>query len=149
MSTANCQIAEAKCSRRSKKSTTEVSKQTDNKHTKSLPPLKSDDVVRYQTSTSWEPAVIIQRHSTPRSYNLVTTSGRTIRRNRRHLKLTQDVTPEVTLPIYDDDVPIFTNPSQQSPRPAPTSNANTSQQTAEKCTRSGRLVKPPQRYGNN
>ena len=32
-------------------------------HTKSLPPLKPDDVVRYQTSTSWEPAVIVQRHT--------------------------------------------------------------------------------------
>ena len=56
------------------------------KHTKSLPPLKPDDVVRYQTSTSWEPAVIVQRHSAPRSYDLITTRGNIIHRNRRHLK---------------------------------------------------------------
>jgi len=59
------------------------------KHSKSL----TQDVVHYQTSTSREPAVITQKHSAPRSYNLVTASGNIIRRNRRHLQPTQEVSP--------------------------------------------------------
>lgn len=123
------------------------------RHTKTLPPLIQDDVVCYQTSATWEPAVITQRHSAPRSYNLVTASGNTIRRNRRHLRPTQGARPIVTLPVDDDDtdIPMTTSSSTSSSGPAqpvPTANANTSQVT-EKRTRSGRLVRPPPRYSDN
>ena len=125
------------------------------RHSKSLPPLTQDDVVRYQTPTSWEPAVITQKHSAPRSYNLVTASGNIIRRNRRHLKSTQETRPNVAPPIdddIDDSVAITFPPSSSRPtqatQPPPTTNTNTSQVT-EKRTRSGRLVKPPPRYGDN
>lgn len=117
-------------------------------HTKNLPPLKPDDVVRYQTLTSWEPAVIIQRHSAPRSYDLITTCANVIRRKRRHLKPTLEARPEVTLPVYDE-VTVSSNPSPQSPRPRSLSNASTSQQATEKRTRSGRMVKPLLRYSDN
>ena len=118
-------------------------------HTKSLPPLEPDDVVRYQTPTHWEPAVIIQKHSAPRSYDLITTSGRTIRRNRRHLKPTQEIRPAVIPPI-DDDISESSGSPLQSSRPDSTlSNTNTNQQVTERRTRSGRLVKPPLRYGDN
>ena len=118
-------------------------------HTKSLPPLEPDDVVCYQTSTHWEPAVIIQKHSAPRSYDLITTSGRTIRRNRRHLKPTQEIRPAVIPPI-DDDISESSSSPLQSSRPDSTlSNTNINQQVTERRTRSGRLVKPPLRYGDN
>ena len=76
------------------------------KCTKNLLPLEPDDIVRYQTSTSWEPAVIIQRHSAPRSYDLITTRGNIIRRNRRHLKRTGETRPEVIVPVIDGYPPI-------------------------------------------
>ena len=65
-------------------------KQYYDRHAKSLPPLTKNDVVRYQTSTSWEPGAITQKHSAPCSYDLVTASGKVIRRNRCYLKPMQD-----------------------------------------------------------
>ena len=122
-------------------------KQYYDRHAKSLPPLTKDDVVRYQTSTSWEPAVITQKHSAPRSYDLVTTNGNVIRRNRRHLKPTQEARPTITLPLDDDDTDIPLTSSRPA-QPVPAPSANTSQ-VSEKRTRSGRLVRPPPRYVDN
>ena len=122
------------------------------RHAKSLPPLTQNNVVRYQTSTSWKPAVITQKHSTPCSYDLVTASGNVIRRNRCHLKPTQEARPMITLPVDDDDtdIPLNTSSSVSSKpaQPALTANPNTNQVT-EKQTRSGRLVRAPSRYGDN
>ena len=115
------------------------------KHTKSLPTLKSDDVVRHQTSTSWEPATIVQRHSTPRSYDLITARGNIIRRNRRHLKRTREIRPEVVVPVIDD-IPESTNLFPQPPGLMPML-VNSLQKSVR--TRSSRLVKPPVRYGDN
>ena len=100
------------------------------KHTKNLPPLEPDDNVRYQTSTSWEPAIIVQRHSAPHSYDLITTRGNII---QWHLKQTRETRPEVIVPVIDD-TPLSTN---QSPRQR--SNANTNPQPTERRTSSGRL----------
>ena len=89
--------------------------------------------------------MIVQRHSTSCSYDLITTSGNIIRRNRRHLKRTREIRPEVIVPVIDD-TPASTNLFSQPPRQR--SNANASQQPTEKRTCSGRLVKPPVRYGD-
>ena len=110
--------------------------------------MTQDDVVHYKTSTSWEPAVITQKHSAPRSYDIVTNSGNIIIRNRCHLKPTQETRPNVTLPVDGDDdidIPVTISSSPSSSRPtqlASTVNANKGQVTEER-TRSGRLVKLP------
>ena len=119
------------------------------KHSKSLPPLTQDDVVRYQTSTSWEPAVITQKHSAPRSYNLITASGNIIRRNRRHLKPTQEASPNAAPQVEDDNIDFSVPPASPPSSTRPTQPVNTSStQVTEKRTRSGRLVKPPPRYSD-
>ena len=53
-----------------------------NKTTKSLPTLKPNDTVRYQNRQSWEPAMVLNHHPAPRSYNIRTAEGTTLRRNR-------------------------------------------------------------------
>ena len=110
-------------------------------HVKSLPPLSSNDVVRYQNSTTWEPAVIVQKDSTPHSYHLTTTSNKSIRHNRRHLKQTLEPTPIIT-PSVDDDITVSVSKSSSSPQRDTTI-------VTERRTRSGRIIKPPLRYAKN
>ena len=45
------------------------------KAAKSLPELKSKDVVRYPGNKSWEPAVVVGKHASPRSYDITTAPG--------------------------------------------------------------------------
>ena len=115
---------------------------------KNLPPLNPNDTVRYQGKQTWEPAVILDRHSAPRSYNIKTAEGRVLRRNRRHLRKTSERPPNVTTTIDDpftiedsasaanQTLPIVNVQPPQS-KPAP---------VHEKRTRSGRVVRPPTRY---
>lgn len=69
----------------------------------------------------------------------------------RHLKRTQEGRPMITLLVDDDDTDISLNTSSSTsrpPQPALRANPHTNQVT-EKQTRSGRLVRPPSRYGDN
>ena len=108
--------------------------------------MTQDDVVCYQTSTSWEPAVITQKHFAPRSYNLVTASGNIIRRNKRHLKPTQEASPNAAPQVDDDNIDLSVPPASP-PSSIPTQAVNA--QVTEKRTRSKRLVKPPPCYSDN
>jgi len=62
----------------------------------------------------------------------------------------KETRPCVTPSVDDDDMdfPVPLASPLSSSRPTQPANANTSQVT-EKCTRSGRLVKPPPRYDDN
>ena len=55
--------------------------------TKNLPPLTTGDnvVVRTDKQTSWEPAVVVDSHTSPRSY-VIDDGRQLLRRNRVHLK---------------------------------------------------------------
>ena len=61
--------------------------------------LQPNDVVRYQAGKVWKPAVIISQHSNARSYNIQTSEGTILRRNRHHLRQTK----ETFLPCADTD----------------------------------------------
>ena len=54
-------------------------------------------MVRYQTGRMWKPAVVINKHSSPQSYNIRTPQGTVLRRNRYHLIRTKE-----TFTLYDD-----------------------------------------------
>ena len=103
-------------------------------HARPLPPLTSNAIVRYQ-------AIIVQKSSTARSYNLLTANNKTIRRNRRHLKVSSEPKPTIKSSI-DDDVVTTVSPSSTVPQ-------ETIPIVTEHRTRSGRLVRPPPRYANN
>ena len=61
-------------------------KQRYDQHAKPLPALTSGDTVHMQTRRGWEPAVVVGQRDEPRSYTVQTPAGRTLRRNRRHLR---------------------------------------------------------------
>ena len=111
------------------------------KQNRPLPPLTSNAIVTYQKSSKWEPAIIVQKSSTPRSYNLLTANNKTIRRNRRHLKVSSKPKPTIKSSI-DDDIVTIVAPSSTVPQ-------YTIPIVTEHRTRSGRLVRPPPRYANN
>ncbi len=59
-----------------------------------LPKLNQGNVVRVQTKSSWEPGIIIQKDTHPRSYIVeMPQTGVIYRRNRRHLLQTQEEPP--------------------------------------------------------
>ncbi|XP_064595725.1 uncharacterized protein K02A2.6-like [Liolophura sinensis] len=77
---------------------------------------------------------------TPRSYNIETSRGK-YRRNRKHLKPAPGITYEMTPPEVDplDDY------MQETPIVGNQPQAN--QHSGREVTRSGRVVRPPKRYG--
>lgn len=105
----------------------------------------------------WTPAVIVQQHSSPRSYILQTQSGKRYRRNRRHIRPTSATFPDK--PEVDDTV--IPLPSEKTDTPG---RLNTVQSPIEKppqevepaipaisipsttCTRSGRNVLCPSKF---
>ena len=54
--------------------------------------LEAEEVVCIQRDKQWEPAVVTQKHTAPRSY-IVTQNGRSLRRNRRHIHPTLGAPP--------------------------------------------------------
>ena len=126
-------------------------RQTNQKHlydrgARPLSDLKPNDTIRYKRNKSWEQAVVIDRHSSPRSYNIRTAEGTTLRRNRRQLKKTSESPPTGTTAIMDDDiVDVVTDlsPSLSSPQSVEMTQGNV---TSERRTRSGRVIRPPSRY---
>jgi transposase InsO family protein len=67
-----------------------------NNTSKPLPPLKKGDRVRFRKDpeSPWQPAVVKAQHDTPRSYIIETSNGSQYRRNRVHLRKTQEKPPD-------------------------------------------------------
>ena len=108
--------------------------------------LKTGDAVRYQKGHVWKPAVVVGKHSSPRSYNIMTDTGTTLRRNRRHLRRTREAPPPALLDfddfLCDDDTPPLGSESPANDSPVvPQVTGPT-----ESRTRSGRIVRPPLRF---
>ena len=73
-----------------------------NKQSKTLSQLKSNDVVRVKHGNRWEKAVVVNTHMTPRSYIIKTADGTVLRRNRRHLRHTDEDITMVNSDYIDD-----------------------------------------------
>ena len=123
---------------------------------KQLPPLKSNDVVRFKHNNSWKQAVVVGSHFTPRSYIIQTTNGTILRRNRRHLKKSYEQTPPNISHWYDDDDESSTV-TQQVLCLQTMANISHNSATAspvvppiiKKRSRYGRLIRPPVRYAED
>ncbi|CAL9707883.1 unnamed protein product [Knipowitschia caucasica] len=100
---------------------TNQAKQTQayNKTAKPLSPLSQEDVVRVRCDGRWGPVAKIIRETAPRSYEVITEYGSTLRRNRRHL-LKVPKTSFVELENRRDGLMKNTNPKR------PTSTQGTS-----------------------
>ena len=135
----------------------------DSKSASDLPSLLPGDQVRMASSRGskrWNPAIVVKRHVSPRSY-IVEAGGHEYRRNRRHLRRSTEVantTEHCTDPSADDGTPHLNNDQPPSPpketwdgsssqqqEPVTTSSAETSQPDEPYTTRSGRTVRCPQR----
>ena len=119
-----------------------------NRGTRSLRSLSKGDVVCYKKGKKWEPAVVVNRHGAPRSYNIRTAQGNILQRNRRHLKYTNEPPPELEYCIEDtDDIPEnsahHSNPENGSSLPE---QISASSQQPIRVTRYGRPIRLPARY---
>jgi hypothetical protein len=126
--------------------------------TRELSKLEAGDTVRVHNGRSWEPAVVTSKYDTPRSYGVITSQGQELRRNRSHLRATNEPTPAI---IHNDmefsghrqdyaeseygdasDEPQTdaSNTIQTQPQVEPATSAHVTR------TRSGRISRAPQRY---
>ena len=118
-----------------------------NKNAKDLPALKKGDTVRLQplksTKEPWKKATI-QEQVNVRSYNVLTEDGSILRRNRRHLKATQEHPVKQTgqLPEHNESPTI-----QETTNSAGNNSLNPKKTSAQasgvKQTRCGREIKTP------
>ena len=127
--------------------------------TRTLSHLQDGENVRIRQGSKWEPATVVKKHNSPRSYIVKTTGGQVYRRNRRHLLKTKETsfpgTPDDTQSEHTGRVGQGTLPSADPPSPTPdcstvppspkvvTDNTVNSPVTT---TRYGRPVRMPKRY---
>ena len=80
-------------------------------HSKPLSDLNKGDKVMFQCGKHWKPAVVDDICSEPRSYIITTPDGQVLRRNRKHLRLTQAVSDDEDSIDIDIETP---NPGTQN-----------------------------------
>ena len=153
--TTNQLIPETVCYRetqtRFRKKQAEQKSYYDKSGVQSLQPFKTGESVRVKQEGEWRPAKVIEIADTPRSYLVKTSDGGVYRRNRRHLHkdTSQDqfdqyadveINTEVNQPSGEQNQQLESveDPQQK------TSNTDIVQDGYR--TRSGRLVKVPDRY---
>ena len=117
------------------------------KTSKTLPPLKPNERVRYKCGSKWKPAIVVVKHVSPRSYVVKNNNGTFLRRNRRHLKKTLESSPRLLRYVEDregeDVAPTVmhngnTRFDQSVPLPPSSSSVRQS--------RYGRTIRPRIRY---
>lgn len=116
------------------------------RNTRPLPPLYQGQQVRVQDQESrhWEKGTILNKRPEPRSYEVLTSSGQTLRRTRRHIRETGEKSKaqhESEQVIQQDD--------QDNTLDSHTHNSqsNNDKQTQNTyVTRSGRHVRRPKRF---
>ena len=104
------------------------------------PDLNIGQSVRIQNPITklWDPAIVAQKLAEPRSFEVETGNGATYRRNRRHINVTKEVFTKKH-PIDDETEPLPEDTAITIPAP------RLSVPPGVTMTRSGRIIKPPQR----
>ena len=99
------QVISAEEFHRKRRETHDKQKWYHDKTAKSLPPLREGDSVRVKLDpkSPWKPAVVLEKHATPRSYIIRTKDGGEYRRNRRHLMKTLE--PPNLYQQEEEDIP--------------------------------------------
>jgi len=132
---------------------------------KPLEPLKENDFARIYTENGWKPGRVVGVGPEPRSYKVLTESGRILRRNRRHLLKTPEPQVRNQLPLggpqQNFNPPLLNPPASNNPvlvRPkvpqtptAVVSNNLTNQAVPPQgfkstTLRSGRVTRPPVKF---
>lgn len=105
--------------------------------------------VKLRFFNSWVPGTVKDIVG-PRSYLVTMLNGNVLRRNRKHLIVDSNQRPEYVFGSYDNDVitpSLSTRVASSSCQPYLQTSADSSSQTNLYCTRSGRTVRPPDRWG--
>ncbi len=128
------------------------------KHARERPEFVPGEKVMLWRENKWEPAVIVKRYSTPRSYWVKTKENRVIRRNKCHLRKTKNQKDLVFSNYYDlcdeneenlvthNDSHHQVNNNNNSNNSIVTVNNNSNSNVYK--TRSGRNVCRPSKYNN-
>ncbi|KAJ8383911.1 hypothetical protein AAFF_G00213740 [Aldrovandia affinis] len=105
-----------------------------------LLPFRTGERVRMETAQGWQPASIVRAREEPRSYDIITPSGATYRRNRKHLRPDRAARHD----DQQDDIDAPDSDTEQGATPveAPEPGANAPESQSAPCTRSGRRIKP-------
>ena len=114
------------------------------KSSKNLSKLNPGDTVRVQNDKKWEPGVVVENATTPRSYHVQTERGR-YRRNRKHLKKTKEKPINIERDDYDDRFEENIEADNEQTNVPQGVQGDTSG-TKPYVTRSGRVVKVPVRF---
>ena len=101
--------------------------------------LKEGETVRVQVESKWKPAVIEEKLQKPRAYLVKMANGQRVRRNRQHIRKTQNF--DVSRPRESRERPSQTIEDFEFEVKG-TNQKNSIQEQAYR-TRSGRLSKPP------
>lgn len=113
-----------------------------------LAPLSPQQTVRMLNPTrkTWDLAKVTSKARSPRSYNILTEQGAAYRRNRRHLRNTQETWKEQA---SNDDVDDGVEDDQVAVHPSailqPESPVTASHTQHVEARRSSRMIKPPNR----
>ena len=143
-------------------------------HAKPLKDLQPGDTIRVRKDKSWAPAQLVSQASAPRRYNVRMPSGRVVIRNRRHILRTREgdifepariqyrcrneVEDNETQPSGNLHTPTTTpvvtpeNGNQRANHAPTPPNLQVAPPAAtpvpaEIRTRSGRISRPPDRFG--
>ena len=94
--------------------------------------------------------MVLSEHTAPRSYIIQTSDGTILRRNRRHLKRTNEKVVVRSSYYDDDDGDVITGQHEPTIDHGLSSEPNSTPvpEVTEKRSRYGRLIKPPARYGD-
>jgi hypothetical protein len=121
-----------------------------------LPPLHVGQKVRVQNENkSWDPATITKVCDEPRSYVVSTPNGSSLRRNRSHIREMPSNNTKKHITFADEQPGKQPEPPKQEEvmegttdhRLAGGKEDSTAKKAAQNTTRSGRVCKPPVRYG--
>lgn len=121
------------------------------RHAQVRPDFCPGEKVMLRVGNLWEPAVIVKKHSTPRSYWVKTKNNRIVRRNKFHIRKTNNQN-NILLSDYSD----LCNNVQQGQSAEHTteidlhhqSTTNDDNMTSVYKTKSGRSINLPQRYND-
>lgn len=135
----------------------ESQKKNFDKTAQRLPPLGDGDSVRMKLDPRkrvWEPATVIGKHDTPRSYLIQTEDGVEYRRNRRHLMKTNEkpVEPTMDMSTTSGESPtteVSTDPTPSlSGTPPASQGGSDTNIPAPRVSRYGRVIRPNPKYSD-
>ncbi|KFM67320.1 hypothetical protein X975_04927, partial [Stegodyphus mimosarum] len=122
------------------------------KHARERPEFSPGEKVMLRWENKWELAIVLKKHSTPRSYWIRTKDNKVIRRNKFHLRKTKNQKNLVTLEYYDLGKENEENISSEHPKihndPHHQDKSNNINRDCVYKTRSGRNVYRPSKYHN-